>query len=74
MVLNSKLADNFDHKRNVSKIGMNTRNGYSSNMLLYDDSGGVLNSQHDQKNILEPQLIKNNQTYISLGNREIHIE
>ncbi len=57
--------------RKTRQKGSDTRNGYSSKTLLYDDGEIELNTSRDRKNTFEPQLIKKNQTRITQMDSQI---
>ena len=63
--LNTELTDQPGHEENATKIGSNTRNGYSSKTLLYDDREIDLNSPRDRENTFQPLLVKKKQTRIT---------
>ncbi len=63
--LNAELTDQLGHEENAPKIGSNTRNGYSSKTLLYDDREIELNTPRDRENTFHPVLVKKNQTRIT---------
>jgi putative transposase len=65
------LTEPLGHEKNAPKSGVNTRNGYSSQTLLYDDSEIELNTPRDRENTFEPQLIKKNQTRITQMDSQI---
>ncbi|KKF37430.1 IS256 family transposase [Erwinia tracheiphila] len=69
--LNAELTDHLGHEKNAPKTGTNTRNGYSSKMLLCDDGEIGLNTPRDRENTFEPLLIKKNQTRITQMDRQI---
>jgi putative transposase len=69
--LNAELTDHLGHEKNAPKKGSNTRNGYSSKTLLFDDGEIELNTPRDRENTFEPQLIKKNQTRITQMDSQI---
>ncbi|CNL85805.1 IS256 family transposase [Yersinia aldovae] len=69
--LNAELTDHLGHEKNAPKSGSNTRNGYSSKMLLCDDGQIELSTPRDRENTFEPQLIKKNQTRITQMDSQI---
>lgn len=69
--LNAELTEHPRHEKNAPKAGSNTRNGYSSKTLLYDDGEIELNTPRDRENTSEPQLIKKNQTRITQMDSQI---
>ncbi len=46
--LNAELTDHLGHEKNTPKTGTNTRNGYSSKILLIDDGEITLNTPRDR--------------------------
>ncbi|NDJ59060.1 IS256 family transposase [Enterobacteriaceae bacterium 4M9] len=69
--LNAELTDHLGHEKNAPKSGSNTRNGYSSKMLLCDEGEIELSTPRDRENTFEPQLIKKNQTRITQMDSQI---
>ncbi|EJW7609234.1 IS256 family transposase [Salmonella enterica] len=69
--LNAELTDHLGHEKNAPKTGSNTRNGYSSKTVLYDDGEIELNTPRDRENTFEPQLIKKHQTRITQMDSQI---
>ncbi len=63
--LNTELTEHLGHEKNAPKSGSNTRNGYSSKTVLYDEGEIELSTPRDRENTFEPQLIKKNQTRIT---------
>ncbi len=52
--LNIELIAHLVHEKNALKTGSNTRNGYSSKMLLCDDGEIELSTPRDHENTFEP--------------------
>ncbi|MCS3429818.1 transposase-like protein [Klebsiella sp. BIGb0407] len=48
--LNAELTDHLGHEKNVPKKGSNTRNSYSSKMLLCNDGEIELSTPRDREN------------------------
>ncbi|EKK3320024.1 IS256 family transposase [Salmonella enterica] len=69
--LNAELTDHLGHEKNAPKTDSNTRNGYSSKTVLYDDGEIELNTPRDRENTFEPQLIKKHQTRITQMDSQI---
>ncbi len=69
--LNAELTDHIGHKKNTSKTGSNTRNGYSSATLLCDDGEVEISTPRDRESTLGPQIIKKNQTRITQMDSQI---
>ncbi len=58
-VLNAELTDHLGYEKNAPKSHFNTRNGYSSKILLSSDEGEIeLKTPRDREGTFEPQLIK----------------
>ncbi|CAB5577008.1 Uncharacterised protein [Providencia rettgeri] len=61
--LNTKLNEHLGYEKNSAKTGSNTRNGYSSKILLTDS---------EFEGSFEPQQIRKNQTHITQIGSQIY--
>lgn len=69
--LNAELTEHLGHEKNARKSGSNSRNGYSSKIVLSDDGEIEITTPRDRDGTFEPQLIKKNQTRITQMDSQI---
>ncbi|GCH56668.1 transposase [Escherichia coli] len=63
--LNAEMTHHLGYEKNQSRLGANSRNGYSTKTVITGDGPLELRTPRDRDGTLEPQRVKKNQTRIT---------
>ncbi len=63
--LNAEMTHHPRYEKNQSRLGANSRNGYSTKIVITGDGPLELRTPRDRDGTFEPQLVKKNQTRIT---------
>ncbi len=63
--LNAEMTHHLGYEKNQSRLGANSRNGYSTKTVITGYGPLELRTPRDRDGTLEPQRVKKNQTRIT---------
>ncbi|GAB7664261.1 hypothetical protein OkiPb00165_47550 [Escherichia coli] len=63
--LNAEMTHHVGYEKNQSRLGTNSRNGYSTKTVITGDGPLELRTPRDRDGTFEPQLVKKNQPRIT---------